>query len=112
MYSLSKVTGGEVMPLCKYCHAQLAGNEKFCPECGKKVEVEENNDNSAFLWGFVSALVPVVGFVLYFKNVATRPSSAKGALAGAIIHVVLVFLAIILLFYYLVQFVESLEGFY
>jgi len=26
---------------CKNCHLQLSGEEKFCPECGTKVEKEK-----------------------------------------------------------------------
>lgn len=29
---------------CKKCNNTLYGNEKFCPECGTKVEKEEKNN--------------------------------------------------------------------
>jgi rRNA maturation endonuclease Nob1 len=31
--------------VCKNCKIQLSGEEKFCPECGAKVEKQENNSN-------------------------------------------------------------------
>ncbi|MEM4153040.1 MAG: hypothetical protein QXK80_02920 [Candidatus Pacearchaeota archaeon] len=30
--------------ICKNCHFHLSGEEKFCPECGTKVEKEQKQE--------------------------------------------------------------------
>lgn len=100
------------MSFCKFCGAKLEGNEKFCPECGKVVSLDEppvHVDDACLLWGILSFFIPLVGIVLYFKYAKTRPKSAKGALTGIILQIAIILLCIVCFFVYMAN---SLSGYY
>ncbi|MGL5576560.1 MAG: hypothetical protein ACRDCW_13565 [Sarcina sp.] len=78
---------------CKYCVAcgsQLHFMAKQCPKCS--TEAGPLDEENGLVFGAIGCCVPVVGWILYFIWRDTKPKTAKNAMIGAILNVVLIIL--------------------
>lgn len=66
---------------CKKCGNEIQSGARFCPSCGTEV----NGDASSFGFALLSALIPIVGIVLYFVWNKEYPLKASSCLKGAIV---------------------------
>ena len=74
---------------CKYCGYKTNDNDKFCANCGKFINVNNNqiqtNDTGSFGWAVLGFFIPIIGLILFLVWRNTKPKSAKMAGIGAIV---------------------------
>lgn len=88
----------------------------FCIACGNEIHEEavvcmkcgvSNNNNMYdkpvesdlyFAWGILGFFVPLVGIILYFAWISTKPKSARASLGGALIRIALILLIYVFMF--------------
>lgn len=59
------------MKYCDKCGQKLADNSKFCPNCGKRFNCSnQENNTTVIICAIVGLLFPLIGAILYyvFKN--------------------------------------------
>ncbi|MBQ9662088.1 MAG: trypsin-like peptidase domain-containing protein [Oscillospiraceae bacterium] len=80
------------MKYCPYCGAELSGNARFCPECGKRLTRKKIDNSAAEEWqrearnlskrrkkspvGWILLLIVVIaaaGYIVYFRSFASSP---------------------------------------
>ncbi len=83
------------MKYCPYCGAELSGNARFCPDCGKKLTRKKIDNSAAEEWkrearnlskrrkrssiGWILLLIVVIaaaGGIVYFRFFASSPEPA------------------------------------
>jgi uncharacterized membrane protein YvbJ len=90
------------MAFCRNCGNQLTDGAKFCPKCGNKTDdgreivqptyqPETESDYSTEEYDeldnglkFISFIIPLVGFIIYFNNWATKPVKARSGIVWAL----------------------------
>ena len=81
---------------CRNCGKEIDNHLAQCPYCNTPVTQEtiaEIEDNGSLCWGVLSCCIPIVGLVLYIVWKDTKPKSAKKAIIGALIGVILGFVS-------------------
>ena len=91
---------------CHNCNYQLDDNAYVCPNCGCLVAQQQQQrerqikEGSAFGWGLLSLIIPVVGLILFLCWKEDRPKTYKvcgiWALIGYILGFILLCALIIL----------------
>lgn len=104
---------------CKRCGSLIDDNSKYCDDCGKRVDwnenksnYDENNSNNGanILLAILGFLFPIIGFILYLVYEGRKPQIAKYAVKGAIIgHIVGTILSILIFMLY-TSFLASILG--
>lgn len=67
---------------CINCGKEVVDNCINCPNCGKKIGIEDNANDG---WCCLGCCIPLVGLILYFNWKKERPKTAKKVIIGTII---------------------------
>ena len=78
---------------CKYCGYKTNDNDKFCANCGKFINVNNNqiqtNDTGSFGWAVLGFFIPIIGLILFLVWNKEKPKSAKQAGIGTLSYIIL-----------------------
>lgn len=93
------------MTYCKKCGAELAEGTFFCPSCGAEVNPQtpaqtyqtytapqqpvSANDSGNIGWGVLGFCFPIVGLILFLIWRNNKPKTAKIAIIGAGVSVLI-----------------------
>lgn len=78
------------MAFCKNCGKEIDDKAVICPHCGVPQTTQPQVvDNGGFGWGLLGCCIPIVGLILFLVWKDTKPKTAKAAIIGAIVGVVI-----------------------
>lgn len=78
------------MAFCKNCGKEIDDKAVICPHCGVPQTTQPQVvDNGGFGWGLLGCCIPLVGLILFLVWKDTKPKTAKAAIIGAIVGVVI-----------------------
>lgn len=78
------------MAFCKNCGKEIDDKAVICPHCGVSQTTQPQVvDNGGFGWGLLGCCIPIVGLILFLVWKDTKPKTAKAAIIGAIVGVVI-----------------------
>lgn len=66
------------MKYCDKCGNQITSSSNFCPNCGKKFnDNNKDNETPTIVWVMIGLLLPIIGAVLYYVLKSSNPKAAK-----------------------------------
>lgn len=78
------------MAFCKNCGKEIDDKAVICPHCGVSQTTQPQVvDNGGFGWGLLGCCMPIVGLILFLVWKDTKPKTAKAAIIGAIVGIVI-----------------------
>ena len=78
------------MAFCKNCGKEIDDKAVICPHCGVSQTTQPQVvDNGGFGWGLLGCCIPIVGLILFLVWKDNKPKTAKAAIIGAIVGVVI-----------------------
>lgn len=78
------------MAFCKNCGKEIDDKAVICPHCGVPQTTQPQVvDNGGFGWGLLGCCIPIVGLILFLVWKDTKPKTAKAAIIGAIVGIVI-----------------------
>ncbi len=78
------------MAFCKNCGKEIDDKAVICPHCGVSQTTQPQVvDNGGFGWGLLGCCIPIVGLILFLVWKDTKPKTAKAAIIGAIVGIVI-----------------------
>jgi len=91
-----------------HCGKELVDDAVVCISCGRQVsnytEVNAKSASGNVWWAFLSAIIPLVGLILYIVWNASKPQEAKlsgiGAIIGVFFRVVFLIVLITVIYSY------------
>jgi hypothetical protein len=98
---------------CSTCGSVIKQEAEICPECGVRQMAPlpvVSQDGADFFIKFVTFIFPIIGLILYFVWIDTKPRAAKEVGKWAIISVVTMVVVIIAVVVVLIAAGLSLGG--